>query len=414
MTVSAGKGKISFMKVLMVNKFLYPNGGSETYIFRLGEQLQKQGVEVQYFGMGDKRNIVGNRAGSYTSNMDFHSGKISKFLYPFKIIYSLEARRAIRKVLDDFQPNAVHLNNFNYQLTPSILYEIRKYERKQGKPVKILFTAHDYQLICPNHLMRCPRTEKNCSECNGGKYRNCIRGRCIHNSALKSILGAAEGWLYRFLKTYRKIDVIICPSAFMQKQMEQHPDLRGKTVMMRNFTTVSGAGREKLPEKENYAIYFGRYSKEKGMETLLKVCRELPDISFVFAGTGPYEEQIKKIKNIRDMGMLQKEELRPVVEKARFSIYPSEWYENCPFSVMESIQYGTPVIGADIGGIPELIRDGVTGTIFQSGCVTELKDKIREFWSNEDKAMEYSRNCSKTNFTSVEEYALLMKQYYTN
>ena len=99
MTASAGKGEISLMKILMVNKFLYPNGGSETYIFRLGEQLQKLGMEVQYFGMEDKRNIVGNNIGSYTSNMDFHSGKLSKLLYPLKIIYSLEAKRALRRVL---------------------------------------------------------------------------------------------------------------------------------------------------------------------------------------------------------------------------------------------------------------------------------------------------------------------------
>lgn len=414
MTVLVRRGKESLMKVLMVNKFLYPNGGSETYIFRLGEQLQKLGMEVQYFGMEDERNIVGNRVESYTSNMDFHSGKASKLLYPLKVIYSLEAKNAIRRVLEDFQPDAVHLNNFNYQLTPSILYEIRRFEKKRRKPVKILFTAHDYQLICPNHLMRCPQTGENCSKCAGGRYGNCIKGRCIHNSVLKSILGAVEGQIYRFLKTYRKIDMIICPSSFMQEQMERHPDLKGRTVMMHNFTTVSGEGKEELPEKEDYIIYFGRYSKEKGMETLLKVCKELPEIPFVFAGAGPYEEQIKKITNIRNMGMLGKEELRSVVEKARFSIYPSEWYENCPFSVMESIQYGTPVIGADVGGIPELIRDGVTGTIFFSGCETQLKNKILELWSDNGRVRAYSRNCLEASFTSLEEYALRIKQYYTN
>lgn len=414
MTASAGKGEISLMKILMVNKFLYPNGGSETYIFRLGEQLQKLGMEVQYFGMEDKRNIVGNNIGSYTSNMDFHSGKLSKLLYPLKIIYSLEAKRAIRRVLEDFQPDAVHLNNFNYQLTPSILYEIRRFEKKRKKPIKILFTAHDYQLICPNHLMRCPGTEVNCSKCVGGKYGNCIKGKCIHNSALKSILGAAEGWIYRYLKTYRKIDMVICPSSFMQEQMEKHPDLKGRTVLIRNFTTISGRGEGKAPEKEDYIVYFGRYSKEKGMGTLLNVCKELSEIPFVFAGAGPYEEQMKGIKNIRNMGMLGEEEVKAVVEKARFSIYPSEWYENCPFSVMESIQYGTPVIGADIGGIPELVRDGVTGTVFPSGSKEQLKDKILELWHSNDKVMAYSRNCLKTSFISLEEYALQMKQYYAN
>ena len=104
------------MKVLIVNKFLYPNGGSETYIFRLGEELQRQGHEVQFFGMEHEGRIVGNHAEAYTSDIDFHTGKIKKLLYPFKIIYSLEARGKIRKVLLDFRPDVVHLNNFNFQI----------------------------------------------------------------------------------------------------------------------------------------------------------------------------------------------------------------------------------------------------------------------------------------------------------
>ena len=110
------------MKVLMVNKFLYPNGGSETYIFSLGRELERRGCEVQYFGMEHEGRIVGNHAECYTSNMDFHTGKLQRLLYPFKIIYSVEARRKIRTVLEDFQPDVIHLNNFNFQLTPSIIY----------------------------------------------------------------------------------------------------------------------------------------------------------------------------------------------------------------------------------------------------------------------------------------------------
>ena len=142
----------------MVNKFLYPNGGSETYIFKLGEQLVKEGHEVQYFGMEHEGRVVGNRVESYTSNMDFHTGKLQKLLYPFKIIYSTEARKKIRLVLDDFAPDVVHLNNINFQITPSIIYEIRSYEKKRKKQIKIVFTAHDYQWVCPNHMMMVPAT----------------------------------------------------------------------------------------------------------------------------------------------------------------------------------------------------------------------------------------------------------------
>lgn len=402
------------MRVLMVNKFLYPNGGSETYIFRLGEQLLRDGHEVQYFGMKDDRNIVGNSVESYTGEMDFHTGKMAKLLYPFKIIYSVEARRAIRKVLEDSLPDVVHLNNFNFQLTPSILYEIRKFEKQSGKRIKILYTAHDYQLICPNHMMRCPLTDHNCGKCINRSFYNCVKGKCIHGSRVKSMLGAAEGWLYRMLKTYQKIDVIICPSAFMQKQLEQHPDLKGRTVLIRNFTTVSRDALEEPVQKEDYVLYFGRYSREKGMDTLLEVCKKLPEIPFVFAGKGPYEKEINQVKNIQNVGFLTEEKMQPVIEKARFSIYPSQWYENCPFSVMESIQYGTPVIGADIGGIPELIEDGVTGMIFKSKDEKQLKEKIGKLWENKKMLGEFSNNCLKADFISLKEYALAIEQYYVS
>ena len=141
------------MRVLIINKFLYPNGGSETYIFKLGEALEQHGHEVQYFGMEHEGRCVGNRVNAYTSDMDFHGGsKLSKLTYPIKTIYSKEAREKLRLVLDDFKPDVCHLNNFNYQLTPSIILEIVKWRKETGRDCKIIFTAHDYQLVCPNHI----------------------------------------------------------------------------------------------------------------------------------------------------------------------------------------------------------------------------------------------------------------------
>ena len=151
-------------------------------------------------------------------------------------------------------------------------------------------------------------------------------------------------------------------------------------------------------------LYFGRYSKEKGIETLLKVCEQLPGIPFVFAGGGPLEDKVNAVKNVRNVGFQKGEELEKLITKARFSIYPSEWYENCPFSVMESQMYGTPVIGADIGGIPELIQNGKTGELFASGNATELREKIQQLWSDKAKQRQYSDNCEKLNFGSVETY----------
>ncbi len=400
-------------KILIVNKFLYPNGGSETYIFELGKQLQTLGHEVQYFGMWDERNIVGNHVKSYTANMDFHSGKLSKLFYPFKIIYSQEARKAIRKVLDDFKPDVVHLNNFNFQITPSIIYEIRKYGKQIGSYIKILFTAHDYQLVCPNHMLRCPKTEENCSRCIDGAYCNCVKGSCIHNSKVKSILGAAEGYLYKYLRTYKHIDTVICPSRFMQEKLEHNPMLNGKTVVMHNFAAVKGAiGKKKADSGSGYAVYFGRYSKEKGIETLVYACSRLPHRRFIFAGKGPLDGLVDQAENIENRGFLEGEELEKLVKGAAFSIYPSEWYENCPFSVMESIQYGTPVLGADIGGIPELIDEGCTGELFESGNVEELVEKIEGLWKDYGRIDRYKNNCINKRFVSLAEYSESIEQYF--
>lgn len=400
------------MKILMVNKFLYPNGGSETYIFKLGEYLRSQGHKVQYFGMEHEGRCVGNRVNAYTADMDFHNGsKLSKLAYPIKTIYSKEARIQIRKVLDDFKPDVVHLNNFTYQLTPSMILEIVKWRSESGHTCKILFTAHDYNLICPNHMLNNPNTHRNCEKCLGGDFMNCMKEKCIHGSAAKSAIGMLEAYFWKWNGVYRYIDSMICCSEFMKKKMDTNPMFANKTVALHNFV-------DKVPWKEvgkqDYVLYFGRFSEEKGIGTLLKVCEELPEIPFVFAGTGPLENRISGIRNIRNVGFQTGEVLEQLIRSARFSIYPSEWYENCPFSVMESQMYGTPVLGADIGGIPELIQQRRTGELFESGNAENLKAQIEKLWSDRKMAAEYSRNCENIRFDSIAEYCEKVMKLYVS
>ena len=399
------------MKILMVNKFLFPNGGSETYIFGLGKALKEKGHEVQFFGMEHEGRVVGNHAGSYTSSMDFHTGKLQKLLYPFKIIYSGEARKKIRKVLDDFRPDIVHLNNFNFQITPSIIYEIRKWGKQNNKYVPILYTAHDYQWVCPNHMLFIPEKNENCFRCAGGKYWNCTKNKCIHNSGVKSLLGTLEGMLYKSLRTYEKIDLIICPSRFMKEKLESNPALRGRTEILYNFLDEK---ERSFTKKKDYILYFGRYSIEKGIGTLVKVCQKLPELQFIFAGSGQLEEAIESCPNIENRGFLKGKELETLIAEARFTIYPSEWYENCPFSVLESQYYGTPVIASDIGGVPELLEDGVTGELFLPGDVDDLRSKIESLWYNSDKLELYTGNCQKKKFCLANEYEEQLVSLYQN
>ena len=164
--------------------------------------------------------------------------------------------------------------------------------------------------------------------------------------------------------------------------------------------------------KKDYVLYFGRFSEEKGIGTLIKVCKELPDMNFIFAGTGPLEKQIESIPNIRNVRFQTGQALESLIREARFSIYPSEWYENCPFSVMESQMYGTPVLGANIGGISELIQVGKTGELFESGNAAELKKQIEKLWNDKKLTDEYSKNCKQISFDTIDEYYEKLMRIY--
>lgn len=398
------------MKILMINKYLYRKGGAEIYMLKLGEELSKLGHRVEYFGMDHEDRCVGNSSGSYTRCMDFHnSSALSKLSYLFRVIYSSEARKKLRVVLENFSPDVIHINNFNYQLTPSILLEIKKWQKK-GNSCRVIHTAHDCQLVCPNHICRNVILDTNCEKCIGGHYINCVKGRCIHSSRMRSVLGAAESVIWHANGIYSVFDKVICCSRFLKSKLDTLPEIKGKTVAIHNF--VTGSCERKTYDKKGYILYFGRFSKEKGIETLLKVCRELPEIPFVFAGSGPLEEKINDVPNIQNVGFKQGEELERIIGEALISVHPSECYENCPFSVIESQMYGTPVIGANIGGIPEIMTDGVTGELFQSGDADALKQKLLKLWNDRSILAEYSRSCADTSFDSAAEYAERMIGLY--
>lgn len=398
------------IRVLMINKFLHPNGGSETYIFRLGETLTALGHEVQFFGMEHEGRCVGNRVNAYTADMDFHgASKLDKLTYPVRTIYSAQARRKLRLVLEDFQPHVCHLNNFNYQLTPSIILEIVKWRKETRRDCRIVFTAHDFQLVCPNHMLNNPNTRENCEKCLGGHFMNCVKGKCIHGSTAKSAIGAMEAILWNAVKVYRHIDTIICCSRFLKGKMDTNPLLADKTLAMHNFVDRPEAA---AADKGDYVLYFGRYSEEKGVRLLLEAARALPETPFVFAGKGPLEGELQGVPNIRNVGFQSGEELARLIREARFSLCPSQWYENCPFSVMESIAHGTPVLGADIGGIPELVIPGETGALFTPGDAADLTEKLRTLWSDLASTAAMAESCRRHPFDTAEEYAAKLIRIY--
>ena len=391
------------MKVLIINKFLHPVGGSETYIFKIGEWLINNGHEVQYFGMDHAGRLVGNHVNAYTADMDFHTNsKLSLLSNSLSTIYSRKARIQIRKVLDDFNPDVCHFNNFNYQITPSVILEIKKWNEN----CRIIYTAHDYQLVCPNHMCMNPNTHINCEKCLGGHFFNCIKGKCVHGSVAKSFIGTIEAVFWNKNSVYENFDKMICCSNFLKEKLDSNKVFASRTIAVHNF--IDRVEKKEIIKKD-YVIYFGRYSLEKGIRTLVQAAKELKDINFVFAGTGPLENELLDIPNIKNVGFQSGEALEELIRFAKFSIYPSEWYENCPFSVMESQMYGTPVLGANIGGIPELIQIGKTGELFESGNKDDLKEKIVQM---DEKYREYSYNCRFICFDTIDDYCKKLLKIY--
>ena len=396
------------MKILMVNKFLYPRGGSESYMLYLSEYLKKMGHEIEFFGMYDENNTVGNSLGLYTSNMDFHSKGLKRFLYPFKIIYSIEAKKKIMRVIDDFKPDIVHMNNINFQLTPSIIYGIKK------KGIPLVQTVHDYQMICPNHLLY--NFEKNtpCEKCVRGTHINCIKNKCIHGSFVKSVLGVIEAKVYSWLKTYKKVDLYISPSNFLEnKLLSAKSYYKGKTKTIHNFINKEKfSGESKTPG--SYIVFVGRLSKEKGIENIADAARLLPEFEFLVAGSGPDEEILRDIPNVELLGFLTGDKLLEVMGNAKVLLLPSVCYENCPLSILESHALGVPVVTMNSGGMKELVKDGITGTLVNEPTPEGIAEKLKETLENEDYYNSLKENCikEKDKILSVKDYAdILIREY---
>ncbi len=399
------------MRILLVNKFLYPKGGAETYVIKLGNHLKKKGHDVQYFGLKNEKNILTNEFDLYVKDLDFEKKNLKTFFSFIRIIHCHEAQRKIYKLLKNYKPDMIILNNIEYHLTPSIILSIGKYKKKINKKAKLFYVAHDYQLICPSHGLFDVNIEP-CEKCLKGNYWNCYKTKCLKNSGIKSLIGSIDSWYWHKRNVYKYVDNIICPSNFLKQKLDTNDELENKTIAIHNFVDTKFDLENERTEKKDYIIYFGKLCKDKGVETLLKVVEMLPKIQFVFAGYGSLEEKIEKVKNAKYVGFKKGNELQNLIASARLSICPSEWYENCPFSVIEAQMYGTPVLGSNMGGIPELISIGKTGEIFEAKNVEDLKNKILMLWNDKEKLKQYSENCKKKECETLETYTKKIFQIY--
>ena len=396
------------MRVLLVNKFHWNKGGSEKYYFELGELLKQHGHEVAYFSMEDEKNIKTGDKEYFVPKFDLNNSSKLKAL---DVIYNKENEKIMEKALDDFKPDVVHLNNFQRQLSASIIKPIKK------RNIPIVFTAHDVQAICPAITMM--DNDKNpCELCMKGKYINCIKKSCNKGSKLKSALGAIEGYYYRNHKIYTdKIDYIITPSEFYRTKFIEDGINPNKIQAIHNSIEMNDYNVE--TQDDGYALYFGRLSKEKGILNLINAFAKCNKGNLYIAGEGPEKENIEKIikeNNLEDrvklLGFLNKEQMTDVTRKCKFVVVPSIWYENCPYSVLETLAIGKPIIGSNMGGIPELVIDNENGFIYNT--VEELTEKMNLLFENEDLVKQFSKKSkelAKSNYDR-EVYYNKLKQIY--
>lgn len=362
------------MKILLANKFYYRRGGDCIYMLNLEKLLKAHGHEVAVFAMDYPENLDTPWKKYFPKNMS----KLMAFTRPFG---SHEVKSTFKKLLDDFKPDVVHLNNVHTQLSPVMA------ELAQQRGIKVVWTLHDYKLLCPRY--DCLKNGNTiCETCFKGDKKACLDNKCMKGSKLASFIGFKEAIVWNRERLEASTDVFICPSQFMADKMVQGGFSKSKMQTLCNFIDVekckfsSTDGTddvELLPKKEDYYCFIGRLSHEKGAKTLIEAANQLP-YKLVIIGGGPLMDELKSVAhtNIEFVGFKQWDDIKQLVGKARFSVIPSEWYENNPLSVIEAQCLGTPVLGANIGGIPEL-----TDYTFSSGNIADLKTKIEKMWNSE-------------------------------
>lgn len=350
------------MKILLVNKFYYRRGGDCIYMLNLEQLLKAHGHEVAVFAMDYPENLDTPWKKYFPGNMC----KLMAFTRPFG---SHEVKRKFTALLDDFRPDVVHLNNIHTQLSPVIA------EMAHKRGIRVVWTLHDYKLLCPRY--DCLKDGKTiCETCFDRDKKACLDNKCMKGSKLASLIGWYEAVTWSRERLEACTDVFVCPSQFMADKMVQGGFSKAKMKTLCNFIDVAKCTKDSY-EKEDYYCFIGRLSHEKGTKTLIEAAKQLP-YKLVVIGGGPLMDELKAIASdiIEFVGFKQWDEIKELVGKARFSVIPSEWYENNPLSVIEAQCLGTPVLGAKIGGIPEL-----TEYTFKIGDVEDLKAGIERMWN---------------------------------
>jgi glycosyltransferase involved in cell wall biosynthesis len=362
------------LKVLQANKFHYVRGGADRYFLDLVEILPGHGHPTAPFSMRHPRNQPTPFSRYFVSRVDYteEGGRFGALATAARTVYNRETRRRVRELVEQFRPDVAHLHNVHHQLSGS-LFEVLD---ELGVPA--VQTLHDFQWVCPVYTFL--REGRICEECGHGRTFPGVRHRCQGGSLARSVVAALAvkvGWWRRWEGMVARF---LAPSRFLAGKVVEHGLPAGKVVPLNYCLRLEGY--RPGGERGRHALYAGRLSAEKGVETLLKAAARVPGLSLRIAGTGPLEPDLRQLADTLlpgrtdFLGHLHAAALREELARAAFAVVPSEWYENQPYAVLEAFAMGTPVLGSDLGGIPELVRPGETGQLFPAGSVGGLAEAL--------------------------------------
>ncbi len=373
------------MRILQINKYYYLRSGTERYMFNLTRLLERYGHQVIPFAMHHPRNHPTPYDKHFLEPMDFHhTSPLDKLRAARRVIYYRPAARHIAALLDETQPDVVHLHNIYHHISPAILPEITR------RGIPIVHTLHDYKLICPSYLLYAQG--QTCELCQNGKYYHAVRHRCLHGSLAWSIVAAVEMTLHKRWQIYeRHVNRFIAPSRFLQSRTIAFGVPERQLIHIPNFL-FADEWEPTPPGRSEYALFLGRISQEKGLLTLLAAVQEA-NVPLLIVGEGPMQSTVEAtiahdgLTHVRIEGYLTGPALTQTMVRTNFAVVPSECYENSPNVILESFAQGRPVVATAIGGIPELVNDGVDGLLVPPGDTRALANAIRWLWERPQVAL---------------------------
>jgi glycosyltransferase involved in cell wall biosynthesis len=410
------------VRVLQANRFFSPRGGSETVMFQTIQLLEQNGHTVVPFSMEDAANKPSRYSSFFVRNvvLEPKTGPSLAALAPNRWplagrgLYSREAEHCLEALVRAARPDVAHLHSIYHQLSPSVLPPLRRHS------IPTVLTLHDYKLVCPSSIMFADGAV--CERCKGHKYYNAVLRGCVHDSRWKAAFCATESTLHDAMGIYRRnIDMYIAPSKFLKQKMTEFGMDGERIVHVPNPINLDDYSPDSSPG--NYILFAGRLEEVKGVHLLLEAIAGSEVASrfeLKIAGDGrrraDLEEWCRKhgLTNVTFLGWQDQDSLAELHRGALFAVVPSIWYEVFSLAVLEAQAYGKAVVGANIGGIPELIDEGRTGLLFEAGNVGELRSRIEQLIANPEQAANMgsaARESVERNCTADQQYRRLMAVY---